>query len=339
MTSVSPVRRVLSALDANTPLSRPGAQSLKTSKSSSPTKPVQMAEIIPQASLSEATNYASIDEGTPVLGAKRKSYSQDDTTSYGAAKRHKETAGMEEDAGTYMQAQLFSSDVHEGFLGHSYDLATAPSSPTSSFTSQDNSGLNDSQNTTVTIPDEIPLPPRHSPLTREELRQKAREIKLRLSLASYKVRTNQIEIPISRLEIRSSTTASRTSPFPPIATLSSQIQQLSRPSNAPQVPDIKLQTPYTEKNLPQPVTIPSSPPSCILTPGNGKRVASPTKIVVDVTREGFATPLLPRQRQGVLNPPSLCGSPSWEDRGSDLTSSVVKGRAADGLLSLMHQYK
>jgi hypothetical protein len=39
----------------------------------------------------------------------------------------------------------------------------------------------------------------------------------------------------------------------------------------------------------------------------------------------------------MLNPPTL-GSPIWEDRRSELTSSVVKGRAADGLLSLMrHQ--
>jgi hypothetical protein len=34
----------------------------------------------------------------------------------------------------------------------------------------------------------------------------------------------------------------------------------------------------------------------------------------------------------LLHPPNL-GSPVW----NDLTSSVVKGRAADGLLSLMRQ--
>ncbi|PVH85089.1 hypothetical protein DL98DRAFT_512024 [Cadophora sp. DSE1049] len=349
MTSISPVRRVLSALDANTPLGRPGAQGLKTSKTSSPTKPVQMAEVLPQTSLSEATKYASIDEETAVLGAKRKSSSEDDTASYGAAKRYKETAGTEEDAGSDMQTQLLSSEVHDvcqqsqassqgGTLGHPYDPATAPSSPASSFTSQDNSGLNDSQNTTITIPDDSPLPPRHSPLTREELRQKAREIKLRLSLASYKVRTNQIDIPISRLEIRSSTTSSRIPPLPRTATLSSQIQQPSRHSTAPQVPDINLQRPSAEKKRPQPVTIPSSPPSCRSAPGSNDRLASPPKVATDATGEGFATPLLHRQRQGVLNRPSLGGSPSWEDRGSDLTSSVVKGRAADGLLSLMRQY-
>jgi hypothetical protein len=47
--------------------------------------------------------------------------------------------------------------------------------------------------------------------------------------------------------------------------------------------------------------------------------------------EGYTTPIFPRQRQGLLHPPNL-GSPVY-----DLTSSVVKGRAANGLLSLMHQ--
>lgn len=46
-------------------------------------------------------------------------------------------------------------------------------------------------------------------------------------------------------------------------------------------------------------------------------------------REGFATPILARQRLGLLNPPFL-----GDERERDLTSSV-KGRAADGLLSLM----
>jgi len=167
--------------------------------------------------------------------------------------------------------------------------------------------------------------------------QKAREIKLRLSLASYKVRTNQIDIPISRLEIRSSTTSSRARPLPRTTTQSSQLEQPSRPSTAPQIPELNLQRPSAEKKRPQPVAIPSSPPAYRSEPGDNGRLTSPTKVANDATREGFATPLLSRQRMGVLNPPALGGSPSWEDRGSDLTSSVVKGRAADGLLSLMRQ--
>lgn len=67
-------------------------------------------------------------------------------------------------------------------MGHHDDPSTAPTSPASSFTSQDNSGLNDSQNTTITIPDDSPLPPRPSPLTREELRQ----VRIRLYHPLYK---------------------------------------------------------------------------------------------------------------------------------------------------------
>ncbi|KAH7360496.1 hypothetical protein BKA65DRAFT_533786 [Rhexocercosporidium sp. MPI-PUGE-AT-0058] len=348
MTSISSATRpVLGDLNANTPLSRTGAQGLKASKGSSPTKPPPMAEVLPQASLPEARKYGSTDEKAPVLGAKRKSYSADDAV-HGSPKRLKETTGTEEDGGSNLPVQLLGGDVQEvrellqtssqaAILGHHDDPSTAPTSPASSFTSQDNSGLNDSQNTTITIPDDSPQPPRPSPLTGEELRRKAREIKLRLSLASYKVRTNQIDIPISRLEIRSSSTSSRIPPLPRCATNSSQTQDASRPSSAPQIPNINLQIPSAEKKRPQSVTIPSSPPSYPSTLSDMKRSTSPTKVANDATREGFATPLLPRQRQGVLNPPSLGGSPSWEDRGSDLNSSVVKGRAADGLLCLMRQ--
>ncbi|KAH6720049.1 hypothetical protein BKA61DRAFT_730428 [Leptodontidium sp. MPI-SDFR-AT-0119] len=316
MTSVSSITRpVLGDLNANTPLSRPGAQGLKTSKSNSLMKPAPLAEILPQASLPEARKYGSADEKAPVLGAKRKSYSAD-VAIYGAAKRLKETAGTEEDGEPHLPVQLLGSDVLEvrelpqtssqgAIMGHHDDPSTAPTSPASSFTSQDNSGLNDSQNTTITIPDDSPLPPRPSPLTREELRQKAREIKLRLSLASYKVRTNQIDIPISRLEIRSSSTSSRIPPLPRITTQCSQTQQISRPSTAQHIPAINLQRLSAEKTRPQPVAIPSSPPTDRETLETSERFMSPTKVANDTTREGFATPLLPIQRQGVLNPPSF----------------------------------
>ncbi|TGO28781.1 hypothetical protein BPAE_0023g00460 [Botrytis paeoniae] len=40
-------------------------------------------------------------------------------------------------------------------------------------------------------------------LSREEIRQKSQALRLRLSLANYKVKTNQIELPLSRLQVRS----------------------------------------------------------------------------------------------------------------------------------------
>ncbi|ESZ90519.1 hypothetical protein SBOR_9088 [Sclerotinia borealis F-4128] len=43
------------------------------------------------------------------------------------------------------------------------------------------------------------------PLSRDEIRQQSQALRLRLSLANYKVKTNQIDLPLSRLEIRSTT--------------------------------------------------------------------------------------------------------------------------------------
>jgi hypothetical protein len=167
-------------------------------------------------------------------------------------------------------------------------------------------------------------------------------MKLRLRLAGYKVRTNQIHLPLSRLEIRSCT-SSTLPKLPPLLLVSANTPQHRTPlpsmAAAPSVPNIQLQKPSAEKKLAQISDIPSSPPSpyCHATV-EANELISPSKGIDDTACEEFATPkLLPRQRQAMLNPPTL-GSPIWEDRRSELTSSVVKGRAADGLLSLMrHQ--
>jgi hypothetical protein len=49
-------------------------------------------------------------------------------------------------------------------------------------------------------------------------------------------------------------------------------------------------------------------------------------------RTDLATPVLPRSRDGYSRVQDSRGSP---EPGPEVTSSVVKGRAADGLLSLM----
>jgi hypothetical protein len=155
-------------------------------------------------------------------------------------------------------------------------------------------------------------------------------MKIRLRFASYKVRTNQIDIPLSRLQIRSSTASPRLTSLPRVASNASLHRTSIPPRTATtNIPNIELQKPFAEKKQVSAPAIPSSPPSY----KEGDRPGYPSKTAED-------TPLLPRQRRGLLNPPAL-GSPVWEDRrsaGNDLTSSVVKGRAADGLLSLMrHQ--
>ncbi|RYP41240.1 hypothetical protein DL769_011614 [Monosporascus sp. CRB-8-3] len=52
------------------------------------------------------------------------------------------------------------------------------------------------------LPAAPPPPPQRPPMTREEARQKAEILRLRLGLASYKVRTGQTDVPLERLQVR-----------------------------------------------------------------------------------------------------------------------------------------
>jgi Whi5 like len=150
-----------------------------------------------------------------------------------------------------------------------------------------------------------------------------------LKLASYKVRTNQIDIPLDRLEIK---TLSSTSPelprLPGAANTSQHHVQISSTSTA--LPAMQLQIPCAEQRRVEQVRITSSPPPYLEITNH-----SPVKESAS-TREGeyggCTTPILPRQRQGILQPPQL-GSPIW----NEVTSSVVKSRAANGLLELMRE--
>ncbi|KAK6949738.1 hypothetical protein Daesc_008059 [Daldinia eschscholtzii] len=77
----------------------------------------------------------------------------------------------------------------------------------------DNSVIDTTQDTVVTEPEtEVvetapPIPPapsrRRSTMTREEARQKAETLRLRLGLASYKVRTGQTDVSLEQLEAKS----------------------------------------------------------------------------------------------------------------------------------------
>jgi hypothetical protein len=153
-------------------------------------------------------------------------------------------------------------------------------------------------------------------------------MRLRLRLAAFKVQSNQMDIPISQLRIKTLPMSPKLPKLPklpslprPSATANTSQRRTPLPSA---IPEISLQKPSGEgpRSL-----IPSSPPPPYRSTDS---TASPRK-------ELFATPLLPRQAQGqgLLNPPTL-GSPTWKDR--DLTSSAVKGKAADSLLSLMRQH-
>ncbi|KAI8273272.1 hypothetical protein K4K60_011097 [Colletotrichum sp. SAR11_57] len=77
----------------------------------------------------------------------------------------------------------------------------------------DNSAMDTSQNTTIlTEPDQeqaartttttLPPPRPRRLLTREEARQKARILRLKLGLANYKLQTGQEDVPLDRLQVK-----------------------------------------------------------------------------------------------------------------------------------------
>ncbi|TKW58092.1 hypothetical protein CTA1_11138 [Colletotrichum tanaceti] len=89
-------------------------------------------------------------------------------------------------------------------------LRNRSASPDTSSSSFDNSAMDTSQeNTTMlTEPDAeqtvrtLPPPTSRRLLTREEARQKARILKLKLGLANYKLRTGQENVPLDRLVVK-----------------------------------------------------------------------------------------------------------------------------------------
>ena len=162
-------------------------------------------------------------------------------------------------------------------------------------------------------------------------------MKLRLRLATYKVRTNQIDIPISLLQIKTAMSKSPKLPTLPRTNMS-QRRTLLPSATVSKIPNIYLKRLPVNKNNRLNIDVSSSPPP-LLYRAAPSDLALSHKESDNSTREPLVTPLLPRQRQGLLKPPNL-GSPIWDEKMSpsaDLTSSVVKGQAADGLLSLMRQ--
>ncbi|KAG4031184.1 hypothetical protein MFRU_010g03090 [Monilinia fructicola] len=157
------------------------------------------------------------------------------------------------------------------------EIATVPNSPQASETAmpEDSRLIPTTVSTTRSF-----RTSKSKSLSREEIRQKSQALRLRLSLANYKVKTNQIDLPLSRLEVRP------TSPTPPLARLRTNPSYgASMGSRTPLpgaptsndrsavIPAINLQRPSPsrgrvrvfngdrEKGRNQDADIPSSPPS------------------------------------------------------------------------------
>lgn len=158
--------------------------------------------------------------------------------------------------------------------------------------------------------------------------QRAENLRLRLRLAHFKVKTNQIQIPLSQLRISTE------------RELSSQSQEsAATPDEEPSLPKLKLlpapilrPTAYSTRTISKPQIL-SSPPS--------SAENSPGKSAGD---DVFRTPALPRHparntlRQ-TSSPPDSAERILRKryDEDDDLTSSAIRGNAAIGLLGLRQE--
>ncbi|KAG6365320.1 hypothetical protein INS49_006929 [Diaporthe citri] len=205
----------------------------------------------------------------------------------------------------------------------------------------DVSGMNTSQDTTITEPDidapitatatapaastlpaaaptsslpntlASPPPPQTRRIsTREELKQKTEILKLRLSLANYKVQTGQVDVPLDRLQVRPvpGMTRRRT----PLPSMSAHTVERSTPA----------QQWYRLAN-----------------DRKTTAAAAVTSLPSQAGREAGMSPppdkhVLPRLSSASM---SIVSTPRHRQRDADeesLTSSALRGGAAKGLLSL-----
>lgn len=144
-------------------------------------------------------------------------------------------------------------------------------------------------------------------------------------MAMYKIKTNQTQVPLDALEVVPRAAHSSLSTIlavqPPLSHSASPNQSPPATGGMPTLlpAPILRPTAYSSRKIEY---IRSSPPE------------SPEKVS---DNDRFATPIAARRVQQLLNIPGTSISPEKErvDNREDLTSSVVKGRAASSLLELM----
>jgi len=147
-------------------------------------------------------------------------------------------------------------------------------------------------------------------------------------MAMYKIRTNQTQVPLDELQVVPRAAHSSLSTIlavqPPESHSASPSQSQHREEANGGV--LKL--------LPAPILRPTAYSSRKIEYIRSSPPASPENASENDT---FATPIAARRVQQLLNMPSMVVSPEKErvENREDLTSSVVKGRAASSLLELM----
>ncbi|KAI0481693.1 hypothetical protein F4859DRAFT_430276 [Xylaria cf. heliscus] len=203
----------------------------------------------------------------------------------------------------------------------------------------DNSTVDNSQVTVISEPDvdttaapAAPVPPavtetrpRQGSMTREEARQKAEILRLRLGLASYKVRTNQEHVPLERLQVRRVPgrflkRSSATVLLPPLQATSPRSIALAAMSRSNE-----------QKRLSSPARIEGPLPQTVLpTAPSHRRDSGISLAAADVHK----TPIRGREQEQTL-PPACLNTPQRKltETGNALSDSE-RGGAAEGLLSL-----
>ncbi|KAF2502585.1 hypothetical protein BU16DRAFT_576568 [Lophium mytilinum] len=202
-----------------------------------------------------------------------------------------------------------------------------------------------------------------------ERKQRAEALRLRLRMAMYKVQTNQTEIPLANLKLPASSATTKplsaNSPKPSTLTTETSISttdsSLTSTSTVPSItfsralsspaakPPTKLQllpapillpTAYSSRFITEAGIFPSSPPGSI----------SPSQTHIhppDLSpSHSFVTPIAQRRAfEQLSSPPGSAERVGGVNTGlrlnrrfeeGELTSSVVKGRAASGLIELMN---
>lgn len=148
----------------------------------------------------------------------------------------------------------------------------------------------------------------------------------------FKVQTNQMNVPMSRLEISPGNTSRHSSATPGAQGTCNVAEQHPDQAALPRLlpAPILRPTAYSARPITQTQVLSSSPDSA---------EDSPKPIMQE---EAFRTPALPRQKRlassrQLSSPPDSQAQvdESLDDEEDNLTSSVAKGRAADGLLGLM----
>ncbi|KAI1504243.1 hypothetical protein F5X99DRAFT_372946 [Biscogniauxia marginata] len=240
-------RRVLAPLDANT-----------KSPAAGPRLPASKLEI-PRASTPS-------DSGSLKRTLDQENVPQSPTP----AKKPRVSSAGGNIQSTTLEADKNALQKDPGHVKRERSVSPAEAADSSSIF--DNSAIDTSQDTTITEPDAevsapplpVPAPPPRRPaMTREEARQKAEVLRLRLGLASYKVRTGQTDVPLERLKLK---------PLPDQASPQQRQRQRQR-SQSPQLP--RLPSPSPRRSIPGDGCNRHTPQERSKEPGTTQRKALP----------------------------------------------------------------